>query len=294
MQILKINRVICVILLIAFAGNTFAASNSSLQNSKILTEQGKSYCQNLIDNAVKSTAKEVMSEIDSVFRTASRNAETFVNKVWSKRQDKEYWLELFYSELIDQQNLNALFNTASAFYRSNLRCTYEKIAEKMLEQTRRKLEKGNIEFSEFEGTQEDWDNIKNSLPTAAEIAEKVYSQLEQEGLQKLTLLEKADNVLHDKRLLLLSPVLLLITAVPELLPALVSASTLYAAMNTYSKNRTEKDKKHYEIQLIRALRAEKKNYQDVLTEGYRKLLSDNIYRLEEEIIRKLQESMSII
>ena len=261
---------------IEVAGKTITVSDLSFEWSK-----------EIIADTVENSYKKITKDTDIVFNNALYRKDEFVEKVYENRRDQDYWIQEFARLVLTQKNLNALFKESSRFYKENLKNTLKTIAKKMIE----------IKIVDAEGivlnvkASKDLERLRKALPTAEEIANDIYVELEKKGHHKPNFIDylkkKIENIEAGKKDensdSLLDEFIYFITNPDE------GLSLLLAPIYFILEVQVSYNMEAYKIDLGRAIRTQRNNYKNMLIEGYTNLLVDSVNRMEKIIDKTIDE-----
>ena len=281
----------CLLLFLFFIVSVyscFADTEIEVAGKKVtVSDLNFEWSKEIITNTVEKSTEKITKDTDIVFKNAINRSKDFVDKVYDNRRDQDYWMKEFTRLVLDQKGLNSLFNQTSRYYKDDLKNTLKTIAEKMIENKIVNAKKIVINAS----ASADLEKLRKALPTAEEIANDIYVELEQKGHHKINLIEyckkkienmKSGNKKEDSDSLL-EEFLYFITNPDEAL-SLVLAPIYYIL-----EFKVSYDMEAYGVDLKRAIRSQRNNYREMLIEGYTKLLADNVSRMEKIIDKALEE-----
>ena len=262
---------------IEVSGKTITVSDLNFEWSK-----------EIITNTVENSSEKITKYTDIVFKHATElRIDYFVEKVYENRRDQDYWMQEFTRIVLTRKDLNDLFKSVSIYYKDDLKKALKTIAQKMLENKIANAKEIVIDAK----ASEDLERLRKSLPTAEEIANDIYVELEQKGHNKMNLTEylkkkienmKAKNK-SDNSNSLLDEFIYFITNPDE------GLSIVLAPIYFLLEIQVSYNMEAYKVDLVRAIRSQRNNYKEMLIVGYTKLLADNVSRMEKIIDKAIEE-----
>ncbi len=262
---------------IEVSGKTITASDLNFEWSK-----------EIITNTVENSTEKITKYTDIVFKHATElRIDYFVEKVYENRRDQDYWMQEFTRLVLTQKSLNDLFKAVSKYYKDDLKETLKTIAQKMIENKIANAKKIVINAK----ASADLERLRKALPTADEVANDIYVELEEKGHHKMNLTDylkkKIENIKADRKSdlsdSLLEDFIYFITNPDE------GLSLILAPIYFILEVQVSYNMEVYKIDLERAIRSQRNNYKEMLIEGYTKLLADNVNRMEKIIDKAIEE-----
>lgn len=232
-----------------------------------------------IEIATDETRRKISTRVQGIFENAMKRIDYFVEQIYDRREDDILWVKEFQRLVLPNEALNSYFSNLTNLYKEDLQKLIRSMTEQSLKMAGNKIKKLKISYKNAEL---DMQMLNESLPTAEEIASKIYLELEEQGLNEKdglcrvlevwSLTGKLDKTIFAGGAIILA--VLTNSAIPILAPA-----AIYTAMKSYNSFQ----KINYKLETQKIIRQQRNSYLDLLKESYVALLVDVRGRIEKAI-----------
>lgn len=244
--------------------------------------------KNKIDFVSFTAFRDVKKATRSVFSNAVNRVPYFVEQIYPYRHDMDLWIQRFNELVLDQKSLDVMFDAVRLAFKkdldTNCRQLIEDLKRDYVEQIRIKLDVSNTEV--------DLAQIKAALPTAEEIATKVYVELEKLQLNQPNLAEQYTQVLQnmsDTEKLTTIGSFLLLSIIFKSPNAIMIPVSLYQALSFYEKLEIGR----YSTATTREIMNQRDAYYRILEQGYKALIRDILLRSKKMLDNSVKENAKI-
>lgn len=227
-----------------------------------------------IEISAEETLAKITTKTNSIFSHAIDRVPFFVDTIYKEREDDQLWTEEFNRLVLKQEDLNMLKKNLLPLYQKDLSKLISFMVKQAVKTMKEKIETININYS---GSNKNINRLFRSLPSAKQIAAKIYNQLDKDAKNKssngigkmFTNTKTGTKVEAAVGIVLVSYIFS--TALP-----IISAAALYTAM----KVKYDLDIADYKIQVTRLVRKQRNKFILSLRDHYILTLKDARKRIE--------------